>query len=158
MDMLEVGNGGMTDDEYRIHFTFWAALKSPLILGNKLKNMDLSATRIIGNEAMIAVNQDALGKPAMRRWKKPDGTQMWAGELVGGYIVILYNKGNEERDITATFEDVFLDEKESSFYEGKEFNVIDLWAIPLSGRKLVDAITDTRVSAHSVRAYKIITK
>ena len=39
LDMLEVGNGGMTFEEYRTHFSMWALIKSPLILGNDLTNM-----------------------------------------------------------------------------------------------------------------------
>ena len=38
-DMLEVGNGGMTDTEYRSHFSLWAILAAPLIAGNDLRNM-----------------------------------------------------------------------------------------------------------------------
>jgi alpha-galactosidase len=30
LDMLEVGNGGMSYDEYKVHFSMWAAIKSPL--------------------------------------------------------------------------------------------------------------------------------
>ena len=29
-DMLEVGNGGMSDTEYRSHFSLWAILAAPL--------------------------------------------------------------------------------------------------------------------------------
>jgi len=57
LDMLEVGNGGMNNDEYSMyidnlmfilfnlifclvtHFSMWAVLKSPLILGNDITNM-----------------------------------------------------------------------------------------------------------------------
>ena len=35
-DMLEVGNGGMTDTEYRSHFSLWSILAAPLIAGNDL--------------------------------------------------------------------------------------------------------------------------
>ena len=38
-DMLEVGNGGMTNDQYQSHFALWAVLKSPLLIGCNLKNM-----------------------------------------------------------------------------------------------------------------------
>jgi len=31
--MLEVGNGGLSDIDARSHFSLWALLKSPLILG-----------------------------------------------------------------------------------------------------------------------------
>jgi hypothetical protein len=37
--MVKVGNGGMTYDEYVTHFSMWAILKSPLILGNDLTSM-----------------------------------------------------------------------------------------------------------------------
>ncbi|RBQ97162.1 hypothetical protein VDGD_09373 [Verticillium dahliae] len=39
LDMLEVGRGGMTDEEYKAHFALWAALKSPLMLGSDLRIM-----------------------------------------------------------------------------------------------------------------------
>lgn len=32
-DMLEVGNGGMSFDQYQSHFALWAAIKSPLLIG-----------------------------------------------------------------------------------------------------------------------------
>lgn len=38
-DMLEVGNGGMSTDQYQSHFALWAALKAPLLIGCNLKNM-----------------------------------------------------------------------------------------------------------------------
>ena len=38
-DMLEVGNGGMNDDEYRTHMSLWAILAAPLLAGNDLSRM-----------------------------------------------------------------------------------------------------------------------
>lgn len=32
-DMLEIGNGNVTDAEGRSHFALWAAMKAPLIIG-----------------------------------------------------------------------------------------------------------------------------
>lgn len=39
LDGLEVGNGGMTDDEYRVQFSLWALMKSPFLLGTDVTNM-----------------------------------------------------------------------------------------------------------------------
>jgi hypothetical protein len=36
-DMLEVGNGGMSGDEYRAHFSLWALLAVPLLSGTDLR-------------------------------------------------------------------------------------------------------------------------
>jgi alpha-galactosidase len=49
-DMLEVGNGGMSNDEYQSHFALWAALKSPLLIGCNLKNISAETMKILGNE------------------------------------------------------------------------------------------------------------
>jgi alpha-galactosidase len=119
--------------------------------------MNDATMRIIGNHELIAVNQDLLGKPIMRRWKKEDNTQMWAGELVDGYLVILYNKGEEVSEIVATFEDIFLDEKE--FYAGKSFPLVDLWTF--SNKTALGRVDDSirfDVPGHSVRVFKLITK
>jgi len=69
-DMLEVGNGGCTDTEYRTHFSLWAMLKSPLIIGNDVRKMTSTdpAYTILTNKELIAVNQDGLGHQARRIW------------------------------------------------------------------------------------------
>lgn len=61
MDMLEVGNGGLTPDEERTHFALWAILNSPLLLGNDLRNMAPQTLDILTNKEIIAINQDSLG-------------------------------------------------------------------------------------------------
>ena len=39
-DMLEIGNGGMSTDEYRTQMSLWAMLPAPLLAGNDLRTMD----------------------------------------------------------------------------------------------------------------------
>ena len=65
-DMLEVGNGGMTDTEYRAHFSLWAILAAPLIAGNDLRDMRPEIHDILTNKEVIAVDQDALGREGER--------------------------------------------------------------------------------------------
>jgi len=60
-DMLEVGNGGMTYDEYRTHFSLWALAKAPLLIGCDVTKKDPQTFEILMNEEVIAVNQDKLG-------------------------------------------------------------------------------------------------
>jgi len=61
-DMLEVGNGGMTAAEYRSQFSLWAEMAAPLIAGNDLTSMSGVTTEILTNQAVIAVDQDPLGR------------------------------------------------------------------------------------------------
>ncbi|CAI0431388.1 unnamed protein product [Linum tenue] len=60
-DMLEVGNGGMTYKEYRSHFSIWALIKAPLLIGCDIRNMTAETKEILSNQEVIAVNQDPLG-------------------------------------------------------------------------------------------------
>ena len=54
----------MTHDEYQAHFALWAALKAPLLIGCGLTGITKQTLNILGNEEVIAVNQDPLGKQA----------------------------------------------------------------------------------------------
>lgn len=60
-DMLEVGNGGMSYLEYRSHFSIWALMKAPLLVGCDVRNMTKETLEILSNKEVIAVNQDPLG-------------------------------------------------------------------------------------------------
>ena len=55
--MLEVGNGGMTKDEYIVHFSIWAISKAPLLLGCDIRNMTKETMEIVANKEVIALNQ-----------------------------------------------------------------------------------------------------
>ena len=60
-DMLEVGNGGLTVEEEKIHFGLWCLSKAPLLIGCDITNMSKSTFEILTNPELIAVNQDPLG-------------------------------------------------------------------------------------------------
>eukprot|EP01126_Amoeba_proteus_P038716 TRINITY_DN4049_c0_g1_i8.p1 TRINITY_DN4049_c0_g1~~TRINITY_DN4049_c0_g1_i8.p1 ORF type:complete len:344 (+),score=42.12 TRINITY_DN4049_c0_g1_i8:633-1664(+) len=60
-DMLEVGNGGMTINEYRTHFSLWALAKAPLLIGADITNLSDDIKAILMNKEVIAINQDPLG-------------------------------------------------------------------------------------------------
>ena len=61
-DMLEVGNGGMTTEEYRSHYSLWAISKAPLLIGCDITNMTTETWELLTNEEVIAINQDKLGE------------------------------------------------------------------------------------------------
>ena len=60
-DMLEIGNGGMTPTEYRTHQSMWAMMAAPLIIGTDLRTASADTLAILGNQEIIAVDQDRLG-------------------------------------------------------------------------------------------------
>lgn len=60
-DMLEVGVGHMTYNEYKTHFSLWSIVKSPLLIGCDITKMTPQTKEILMNEEVIAINQDPLG-------------------------------------------------------------------------------------------------
>jgi len=60
-DMLEIGNGGMTTDEYRTHMSLWAIFAAPLLAGNDVRTMSADTRSILLNKEVIAVDQDPMG-------------------------------------------------------------------------------------------------
>jgi alpha-galactosidase len=77
-DMLEVGNGHMSPDEYRTHMSLWALAAAPLLAGNDVRTMTDETRAILLNKEVIAIDQDPLGKQAspvkkgdLETWVKP---------------------------------------------------------------------------------------
>jgi alpha-galactosidase len=98
-DMLEVGNGKMTDTEYRSHFSLWAMMASPLIAGNDLSAMSDATKSILMNADVIAVDQDKLGIQGHRVAREGD-SEVWVKPLAGGArAVLLFNRGSKPAHI-----------------------------------------------------------
>jgi alpha-galactosidase len=98
-DMLEIGNGGMTDAQYRAQLSLWAILAAPLIAGNDLTQMSPATRAILTNREVIAVDQDSLGMEGHRVWKDGDA-EIWVRPLTEGReAVVLLNRGDRPRSI-----------------------------------------------------------
>jgi alpha-galactosidase len=105
-DMLEVGNGGMTKEEYRAHFSMWAMFSAPLLAGNDISNMTADTKEILMNKEVIAIDQDPLGQQG-RRVKKTDDLEIWSKQLQdGGRAVALLNRGSAATKISVAWTDI----------------------------------------------------
>jgi alpha-galactosidase len=119
-DMLEVGNGGMSTEEYRAHFSMWAMLAAPLLAGNDISNMTADTKEILLNKDVIAIDQDALGQQG-RRVKKTGDLEVWSKQLQdGGRAVALLNRGAAAAKISVAWTDLGYPDTVSA-------SVRDLW-------------------------------
>jgi alpha-galactosidase len=119
-DMLEVGNGGMSKEEYRTHFSMWAMLAAPLLAGNDIANMTADTKEILLNKDVIAIDQDALGQQG-RRVKKAGDLEVWSKQLQdGGRAVALLNRGAATAKISVAWTDI-------GYPDAISANVRDLW-------------------------------
>ncbi len=139
-DMLEVGNGGMNDEEYRTHMSLWAVLGAPLLAGNDLSKMSEATKAILMNREVIAIDQDALGKGGDRILQLGDFS-VWRRPLSGGRTAIaLVNASVSGRDIPVDLAAI-------GFPKGAK--VRDVWAGKDLGR--VQGVMNETFPGHGVR-------
>jgi len=115
-DMLEIGNGGLTADEYRLHMSVWSLLAAPLLAGNDLRTMSDETKSILMNTEVIAVDQDKAVNPV--RALTPD---VWARTLADGSMAVgLINRGEAPAPVMVTWKSLGI--------AGKKIQARDLWA------------------------------
>ncbi len=144
-DMLEIGNGHMTDEEYRVHMSLWSILAAPLLAGNDLRTMTPEIKAILTNAEVIAVDQDKKGVEGKRVSKNGD-TEIWARPLAdGSQAVGLFNRGGDTASVSLKWADLGLN--------GAPKKVRDLWKhadMPASGAEYT-----ATVPSHGVTMLKI---
>jgi alpha-galactosidase len=119
-DMLEVGNGAMTEGEYRAHFSLWCLLAAPLMAGNDLRSMNADVIEILTNKEAIAVNQDSLGIQGHK--VRDDGDfEVWSKLLKdSSQAVILINRSSSEKRMSVSWQEI-------GFENDALLRVRDLW-------------------------------
>ncbi len=121
LDMLQVGNEGLSLDENRSHFALWCIMASPLMLGCDLRSVTPAVLDIVGNRELIAVDQDSLGH--MGRRVRDEGERETYVKLMedSSRAVVLLNRGSSETSMTLQWSDLGLGGADGAF-------VRDLWA------------------------------
>ncbi|KAJ7610171.1 glycoside hydrolase family 27 protein [Roridomyces roridus] len=155
LDMLEVGNGDLTFEEAKAHFTAWAFMKSPLLIGTHLADASAETLSILKNTEIIAINQDPVVGTAITpfRWgvgpqwtsNSTHPAQYWSGESENGTVFMLLNVLDEPADL-------FFNLTESPWIRaGRQYFVRDLWTHTDNGTA-VRNISVPAVPAHGVVA------
>ena len=144
-DMLEVGNGGMTADEYRTHFALWCMLRAPLLAGNDIRTMTQETKDILLNTEVIAIDQDAAALPAKLASREGTSDVIVRPLKDKSTAVALFNRGDQATTISVTWNAIGLG--------GKKLRGRDLWkheAVELSGDRY-----STSVPSHGVVLLKV---
>jgi alpha-galactosidase len=130
-DMLIVGlegksgqlvGTGASDVEYRTHFSMWAMVASPLLIGADVRTLSNTSLTTLTNHEIIALNQDPLGIPADVAWENEDKSQqIYSKEMAdGSYAVAMLNRGG----VTA---DMNLNLRRDLTIPWDEYRLRDLW-------------------------------
>lgn len=107
-DMLEIGNGRMTDTEYQTHMSLWSMLAAPLLAGNDLQNQTKETLAILTNRDVIAVDQDPAGHQG-KRLSQSGTSEIWIRDLAeGSKAVAFFNRGGDTAEVTVKWSDAGL--------------------------------------------------
>ena len=123
--MLEVGNGKLTYEENKTHFSLWCMMAAPLILGNdvrKLAGKSDKTLSILTNKEMIGIDQDPLGESCVR-YEKKHGCDYLVKKLSGeSFAVCIYNSSAKSK--TVTFDSHSLPVE----FRKKNLRFLELWS------------------------------
>ena len=149
-DMLEVGNGGMTDTEYRTHFSMWSIMAAPLLIGSDLRSVPEETFDILGNREVIAVDQDPLGKQGTVV-SSEGGRWVVAKEMKdGSRAVALFNETGSPQRVATTAKAVGLPEADAytlrDLWQHRSYNTAGAISatVPAHGTVLVRVSADSR--------------
>ena len=92
----------MNEAESQSQMALWAVMASPLIMSNDLRNISSWARNILLNRAVIAVNQDPLGRQGKRVSGSAGKPQVWIRQLYDStYAIVLWNDSQDKSTISA---------------------------------------------------------
>jgi alpha-galactosidase len=96
-------------DEQMMLMSMWCLAPSPLMLGGNLPDNTEWDLGLITNDELLAIDQDALGKPAARvtrQTSSTEKTEVWVRELGDGSRAVgFFNRGENAAKITLNWDD-----------------------------------------------------
>lgn len=156
-DMLEVGNGNLSYEENKSHFSLWCMMSAPLILGNDIRKFilpdgsadkDNSIYKILTNKAMIGINQDERGMQCRRI--KTGAVDVLIKPLKGSKTAIcVLNKASKENGTKIDLKSVanlgFV-----NLLKKDQYSVYDVW-----DEKYLEGTSEIYATApkHAVKVY-----
>lgn len=107
-DMLEIGNGGMSNTEYETHMSLWCLLRAPLLAGNDLHTMSDETKAILTNREVLAISQDRAAK-APKEASRAGDVSVVARPLADGSVAVAFvNYGDKAEETSVQWEAIGL--------------------------------------------------
>lgn len=155
-DMLEVGNGKLSVEENRSHFSLWCMMAAPLVLGNDIRKLEDGSKKsavilsLVTNPNLIEIDQDALVKPA-KIFKKQGSVDILARPLENGDVAVcFFNKSKKNKEIEIELNELKKD-KYLRLERTNSCEICDLWTNDIFHSDSIKA----HIPAHGVKVYRI---
>ncbi len=143
-DMLEVGNGVLTPEEDKSHFSLWCMMAAPLMTGNDLSKMTPATKAILTNKEVIDIDQDKLGKQGYKILDELE-YEIFLKPLSGGDTAIcLFNRSEKVKNVEV---------KWSDYKISSEFRLRDMWKHKDVGNTATPL--KVQIPVHGVQLYRL---
>ncbi len=134
---------GCTGIEYRTQMSIWCMMAAPLTASCDLLNMSETTKRILMNKELIAVNQDQLGKQAVRE-VNTGALNVFVKPLSNGdHAVAILNLGKTPKDFKVDFAGIGLPGR---------YKIRDLWKHEAAGS---GASWQGNVRSHETKVFRL---
>jgi alpha-galactosidase len=91
-DFIIAGDGGMSLAESRSQVALWSMMSAPLILSSDVAKLSPQALSIVGNKAVIAIDQDPMGQMATLVQRTPETDVLFKRLADGDDAVAVLNR------------------------------------------------------------------
>ncbi|MFV8327534.1 glycoside hydrolase family 27 protein [Flavobacterium sp. ZS1P14] len=105
----DLGGTGCTDTEYQSQMSLWSIMGSPLAASHDVRTMNAETKRILLNEEVIAINQDALGKQAVCKIKNELWSVFVRPLANGDFAVAILNRSETVQNSKINFAELGLE-------------------------------------------------
>lgn len=159
-DMLEVGNGNLTFEENKSHFTLWSMMAAPLILGNDIRTFikadgtvdkENKVRSILTNKDVIDIDQDKLGIQC-KRVKSDIFHDILVKPLENNEVAVcFFNKGKSDAQMSYNISDIH-NIINVTLPKAEKYLCKELW--DKTEETVTDKISAT-VTSHGVKIYRV---
>lgn len=121
----DLGGVGCTNTEYQSQMSLWSIMNSPLAATNDVRNMNAETKRILLNDEVIAINQDALGTQAVCKIKNELWSVFVRPLANGDFAVAIVNRSETTQNSKINFAELGLKDT---------YQIKDLWEHKVIGK------------------------
>ena len=101
-DFIIAGDIGMSVPESRTQMTLWSMMSAPLILSSEVSKLSPEALAIVGNKALIAIDQDPMGEMATLVRRTPQTDVLFKRLASGDDAVAVMNHSEAAVNVDVT--------------------------------------------------------
>jgi hypothetical protein len=165
-DMLEVGNGTLSEEENKSHFTLWCMLSAPLILGNDVRkfvkedgSIDREACNgaydIVTNQELIKLNQEW---PLLqcKRVSQEKNVDILVKPLDNQEIAVcFFNRGTGTVSADYDLSQASKDDARAELPSTSVYAATDLWASDLHTDIVSNTLNSGEIPGHGVKVFRV---